>query len=391
MNAEKPWDRRRQPIPGIPNDRGKSRVHEKVTEKAPIELSHRIPGTQSIPRPAISQSEFAVRPKKKPFRKGLVAIASILSVSGVAVLANSSIGDDKSGSSSAVNSPRGLDSEPPSTNVSDASLNQWESLSKSVVYIEASGARCNWSGSGSIVLDGSYVLTNQHVSGDGECSLRVGFTDSTNSEPSTFVNAEVLISNAAIDLAVIRLLDQDGAPFSSAKHRPLEIDYSGLKLGDKIYTIGYPGVGGSTVTLTSGDYSGMDHSDSDYYKTTANMNPGVSGGSALSVAGKLIGVPTAGVVDPDTNQRVGLNLIRPISFAREMLERARTMQLSKSADSSTGSDASAGSAGEEESNTDPIFDTCAQAKRYGYGPYVQGSDYEYGFYDDRDNDGIVCE
>jgi hypothetical protein len=135
----------------------------------------------------------------------------------------------------------------------------------------------------------------------------------------------------------------------------------------------------------------MDHSDSDYYKTTANMNPGVSGGSALSVSGKLIGVPTAGVVDPDTKQRVGLNLIRPIEFAREMLERAKTLRISKSTDNSAESNSSAGSTDEEESNADPIFDTCAQAKRYGYGPYVQGSDYEYDFYDDRDNDGIVCE
>lgn len=391
MNGEKPWDRRHPQIPGIPDGPGRRLDSERVSEKAPSQFSQGIPGNQGIPRPAVGRPEFAGNPKKKSPRKGLVAITSIVAVTGVALFANSSIGKDESGSSAAVDSTEVVGSEPSAKNASDASLTQWESLSKSVVYIEASGASCNWSGSGSIVLDGSYVLTNQHVSGDGECSLRVGFTDSTDTEPSTFVRAEVLISDAAIDLAVIRLFDQGGAPYSSDEHRPLEVDYTGLKLGDKIYTLGYPGVGGSTVTLTSGDYSGMDHSDSDYYKTTANMNPGVSGGSALSVSGKLIGVPTAGVVDPDTKQRVGLNLIRPISFAREMLERARTMRVSESVDESTGSDTSAGSAGEEESNSDPLFDTCAQAKRYGYGPYVQGSDYEYDFYDDRDNDGIVCE
>lgn len=40
---------------------------------------------------------------------------------------------------------------------------------------------------------------------------------------------------------------------------------------------------------------------------------------------------------------------------------------------------------------DPIFDTCGAAIDAGYGPYVRGRDPEYGSYDDRDNDGTVCE
>jgi Excalibur calcium-binding domain len=41
--------------------------------------------------------------------------------------------------------------------------------------------------------------------------------------------------------------------------------------------------------------------------------------------------------------------------------------------------------------SDPRFDTCKEAKANGYGPYFQGTDTEYGWYQDRDNDGIVCE
>jgi hypothetical protein len=42
--------------------------------------------------------------------------------------------------------------------------------------------------------------------------------------------------------------------------------------------------------------------------------------------------------------------------------------------------------------TDPKFSSCAEAARNGYnGPYYQGVDEEYGWYEDRDNDGIVCE
>lgn len=43
------------------------------------------------------------------------------------------------------------------------------------------------------------------------------------------------------------------------------------------------------------------------------------------------------------------------------------------------------------STLDPQFRTCGDAIDAGFGPYYQGKDPEYGWYQDRDNDGIVCE
>jgi hypothetical protein len=40
---------------------------------------------------------------------------------------------------------------------------------------------------------------------------------------------------------------------------------------------------------------------------------------------------------------------------------------------------------------DPRFDYCYEANDAGYGPYLRGIDPEYDWYDDRDNDGLVCE
>lgn len=37
------------------------------------------------------------------------------------------------------------------------------------------------------------------------------------------------------------------------------------------------------------------------------------------------------------------------------------------------------------------FATCADAKAHGFGPYLKGRDRQYRWYEDRDNDGIVCE
>lgn len=42
-------------------------------------------------------------------------------------------------------------------------------------------------------------------------------------------------------------------------------------------------------------------------------------------------------------------------------------------------------------STDPRFDTCAEAKAAGYGPYTRGQDPEYAWYRDADSDGVVCE
>jgi hypothetical protein len=39
---------------------------------------------------------------------------------------------------------------------------------------------------------------------------------------------------------------------------------------------------------------------------------------------------------------------------------------------------------------DPRFDTCADVKKNGYGPYTQGTDAEYDWYRDGNSDGITC-
>jgi len=50
-----------------------------------------------------------------------------------------------------------------------------------------------------------------------------------------------------------------------------------------------------------------------------------------------------------------------------------------------------GGGGGDDRETDPRFNTCTEAIDHGYGPYYEGSDPEYGWYEDRDGDGVVCE
>jgi S1-C subfamily serine protease len=58
-----------------------------------------------------------------------------------------------------------------------------------------------------------------------------------------------------------------------------------------------------------------------WLKTDTVVAHGNSGDTAINTAGELIGVPTAGKQDYDGGANIGL--IRPISFAKELLKQAR--------------------------------------------------------------------
>jgi len=68
-----------------------------------------------------------------------------------------------------------------------------------------------------------------------------------------------------------------------------------LQFSDKIEVIGFPSIGGSTITYTSGDFSGFG-SNSDgtqnYIKTIAPLEHGNSGGASYDGRGQFIGIPT---------------------------------------------------------------------------------------------------
>jgi len=225
-------------------------------------------------------------------------------------------------------SENGVVSESTSTSVGlvNTAGADWDALSRSVVYIEAQSP-CDWRGSGTLVLDGSYVLTNLHVASTGDCQLSIGLTEGLSTSPVVSLRAVVLVYDEILDLAVLRLVDDAGAPYVSAGHKPVTIDYSQPALGSSLSTLGYPALGsfeaGMTVTYTSGNFSGMDYTDGEFYKTDAQMRGGVSGGAAFNGKGLFIGVPTAGLIEQDTGNAVGINLIRPAKFAKALLEQAQ--------------------------------------------------------------------
>jgi len=269
----------------------------------------------------------------------------------------------------------------------------WSDTARMIAVVDGSNdPDCLWSGSGTIVGDGSFVLTNAHVAiqddGVTPCELYIFLSASENDVPSDGHRAVVASFDVDLDLAVLRIIDSDSQPYSPIGISEIELATDGPELGEELTIIGFPGLGGQRVTLTRGNYAGLNDESPPFYKTDALINGGNSGGGAFNSAGQLVGVPSKVFFDESDLSQTPLGLIRPIKDALELLERASNDPLNASSSTQL---QETGSGGGEYDSTDPRFDTCREAKSNGYGPYYSGADAEYDWYRDRDGDGVVCE
>lgn len=172
----------------------------------------------------------------------------------------------------------------------------------------------NWySGSGTIIDSKGIILTNKHVVTDQYGGIIntcfIGFVSSASEDPDfgtkdNYNLAEVKYYTTAndMDAAILYLANPTNKTYSYINI--WNSDSSKLELGSKIEVIGYPSIGGSTITYTSGDFSGFG-SKSDgtqnYLKTTAILEHGNSGGAAYNSKGQFIGIPTM-VISGTINQ-----------------------------------------------------------------------------------------
>ncbi|WP_420110709.1 trypsin-like peptidase domain-containing protein [Pseudactinotalea sp.] len=166
----------------------------------------------------------------------------------------------------------------------------------STVYIEVRTSEANVSGSGFVVREDGYLVTNQHVvapalSGDGE--ITVVFSDGTEEA------AEVIGSTGDYDLAVLKIDRAGLAPLVLA-------DSDTLAVGDPVIAVGAPlGLSGSVTSgivsalnrpVTVRDPSAGDDDPSTYInavQTDAAINRGNSGGPLIDANGHVVGVNTA--------------------------------------------------------------------------------------------------
>lgn len=198
--------------------------------------------------------------------------------------------------------------------------------STALIYILNAQGQIDGSGSGSLISAQGYVLTNFHVVGDLKTrkyypGLAVGFPEFQDQEPEMKYRADVVVADPNLDLAIIRLSkDLKGKPLPANTYfgEPVQIGDSGrLRIGEPVYLFGFPGVGGYTITFSSGIVGGFVAQDGqssgrDWIKHSANSGPGNSGGGLFNAQGQLVGIHTRGVADSDSAARQPL--ARPVAL-----------------------------------------------------------------------------
>ena len=141
------------------------------------------------------------------------------------------------------------------------------------------------SGSGFIISDDGYILTNHHVIEDSS-AITVALYDGTT------YDAKVIGYDASNDIAVLKVEAEGLEPVVLG-------DSSNMNVGDSVVAIGNP-LGELTFSLTSGAVSAMDREVTlsgnitmDLIQTDCAINSGNSGGALFNMYGEVVGITNA--------------------------------------------------------------------------------------------------
>ena len=169
-------------------------------------------------------------------------------------------------------------------------------------------------GSGVIVTEDGYILTNNHVV-EGAEEIKVALAD----EKKTVYDAKLIGADPQTDIAVIKV-EASGLPAITLS------DSDTLEVGDTVLAIGNPfGVGQAVTTgiVSAKGRGGMGIVDyEDFIQTDAPINPGNSGGALVDLEGRLVGINQS-IASP-IRAYVGIGFAVPINLARLVMERLVT-------------------------------------------------------------------
>lgn len=163
-------------------------------------------------------------------------------------------------------------------------------------------------GSGVVVSEDGYILTNEHVV-SGASRLQVDLADRR-----TF-SARLIGSDKASDLAVLKIDAQGLTPL------PLG-DSNAVRVGDVVLAFGNPLGVGQTVTMgiisAKGRATGLaDGGFEDFLQTDAPINQGNSGGALVNLRGELVGINSQ-IVSP-SGGNIGIGFAIPASMADNVM------------------------------------------------------------------------
>lgn len=170
------------------------------------------------------------------------------------------------------------------------------------------------SGTGFVISEDGYIVTNAHVVENNQSDPIVEFADNKS------VTAKIVGRDASNDIAVLKVNPDDH------DLKPLPLGKSaGLEVGSPVVAIGNPF--GLNQTVTTGIVSALQRSISapnnftisNVIQTDAAINPGNSGGPLLDASGKVIGVNSQIATSGTSEGNVGIGFAVPIDTVKKII------------------------------------------------------------------------
>jgi serine protease Do len=168
-------------------------------------------------------------------------------------------------------------------------------------------------GSGVIVSNDGYILTNNHVV-DGADEIKVETTEGRT------LMAKLVGSDKASDLALLKVTASDLHPIALGNSEA-------VKVGDVVLAVGNPLGVGQTVTMgiisAKGRSTGVgDGGYEDFLQTDAPINHGNSGGALVNTKGELVGINSQ--ILSESGGNIGIGFAIPVNMAKNVMEQLRT-------------------------------------------------------------------
>ena len=165
-------------------------------------------------------------------------------------------------------------------------------------------------GTGVIVTENGYILSNEHVTGSKYSKCYVTLENGNN------YNGTVVWSDSNIDLSIVKIEANNLKYVTFA-------DSDNIKIGETVYAIGNPIGFEFRRTVTSGIISAKNRTIkleedtvsymTDLIQTDATINPGNSGGPLIYPNGQVIGINTVKISSAEgIGFAIPINIVKPI-------------------------------------------------------------------------------
>ena len=193
----------------------------------------------------------------------------------------------------------------------------YEKVSPSIVavVVDAIQMGTESSGSGVIMSEDGYIITNNHVVSGGD-KFTVVLSDSTTYE------AKLVGTDEQTDLAVLKI---EASGLTAAEFG----DSDNVKVGDRAFAIGSPGGVQYQNSFTGGFISAINRNVTindrtmTLIQTDTAINPGNSGGALINASGQVIGITSSklsGSSSADSASIEGMGFAIPMNTTKEIVD-----------------------------------------------------------------------